>query len=307
MKNKKIGLIGLGKMGYRMAERLIEQGYAVVGFDINQKVVEDLEKKGGVGVSSVKELANNLAGPRVILLSIPAGQAIDKTIKDLAPYLSEGDIIIDSGNSFYMDSQSRAAYLKENGIYFIDAGISGGIRGARNGACLMIGGEREAFEKARDVFEALSKQGSYKYLGKSGSGHLVKGYHNLVLYGYLQALAEGLVCINKISEDDDLGIKIQDVCGIWNRGSIVESRITRDAESALKKNPNLDGISGSVFGQSQKEMEKLVKTAKDSGVVVPSCESALNARIASQKRPTLAGRIINAVRNVFGGHEEWKD
>jgi len=303
---KKIGIIGLGKMGFRMAQRLIEQNYVPVVIDLNYEVVKDIEKQGAVGVNSMEEMARNLPDPKRVLFSIPAGKGIDKTIEELIPYLSNKDIIIESGNSFYKDSQRRAAYLKEKGIYFLDAGISGGLRGAREGACIMIGGDRYAFERTQYIFKALSKYGSYSYLGKSGAGHLVKGYHNLVEYGYLQALAEGLVSVDAVSKKEDMGILLEEICSIWNKGSIVEGRITRDAETALGNNPRLENISGSVYGQTHNEMEELLRIAGEHGIKVPSCESALNVRIASQKNPTLGGKIINATRKVFGGHEEWK-
>jgi len=298
---KKVGVVGVGKIGYRTVEHLIEKNYVPVVFDLNLDNVKGLEKKGAISVSSIKELIDNLPMPRVILFLIPA-LGVDNLIEEFINYLSKNDIIIDFTNSFYKDSQRRAKYLKDKGVYFIDAGISGGISGARYGACIMIGGDKKAFGKVKHIFEDLSKNGSYKYLGKSGFGHLVKGYHNLVEYGYLQSLAEGLVCINEVSGKS---IDLKEVCEIWSKGSIVESRITKDAENAFSR--NLDGIKGSVYGQTHNEMEELVKIARGIGIEVPSCESAINARVKSQEKPTFAGKIINSIRSVFGGHEEWKD
>lgn len=306
MKQKVIGLIGLGKMGRGVARRLLKQGYSVVATDLNQQTVEDIASAGAIAVWSAKEVADKLPAPRTVLLLVPSGASVDRIISELTPNMSKGDVIADLGNSFYRDSQVRMKKLKEKGINFLDVGMSGGISAARNGACLMVGGDKEVFKRTKHVFEALSNNGSYKYLGKSGAGHLVKGYHNLAEYGFLQSLAEALSCLHSISEREKLGFGIEDVCEIWSRGSILESRLTRDAETALKNNPSLEGISGSVFGQTQKEMERLVKLANDSGIRVPSCEAALKARIHSKKEPTFAGKIINAVRNVFGGHEEWK-
>lgn len=306
MKNtKEIGIIGLGKMGFRMAEHLIEQGYSIFANDVNEEAMKNIEEKGAKIFNSLQELVKNLQTPRNILIAVPL-EHVDSVIDKLNKLLSKGDIVIESGNCFYKDSQIRAKKMLANGIYFLDAGVSGGISGARHGACLMIGGDKKAFEKTEDIFKALSEDSSYMYLGKSGSGHLVKGYHNLVEYGYLEALAEGLECINNISKKEGMNLSLKDVCGIWNKGSIVESRITRDAESAFKNNPKLEGISGSVFGQTQKEMEKLVKIAEEQGIRVPSCKAALDARIESQEKPTFAGKVINAIRNVFGGHKEWK-
>ncbi len=303
---KQLGLIGLGKMGFPVAENLLEKGFEVVATDVNSEAVEKIAEKGAAGTSSINELSENLPEtPKVIIVLVPA-EVVGNVLDELSLTLSEGDIILECGNSFYRDSQERAKKLAGKGIVFMDVGMSGGVSGARHGACLMIGGEKAAFEKAKPVFEALSKNGSCQYLGKSGSGHLAKGYHNLAEYGCLQSLAESLSTLNSISDKEGLNIELLKVCEIWNKGSIIESRISRDAETALKNNPSLEGISGSVTGQTRKEMEKLVKIANDYGVEVPSCEAAVRARADSRKAPTFAGKLTNAIRNVFGGHAEWK-
>jgi 6-phosphogluconate dehydrogenase len=307
MNNKKeIGIIGLGKMGFRIAENLLEKGFEVVAYDINKEFLQKIVEKGAARVYSIKEIKERLIAPRVILLSIPSGEITGKVIKELESHLTSGDTIIDSGNSFYKDSQQRAVRLKKTGIDFIDLGISGGISGARHGACLMIGGEKDVFEKVEHVFKALSKDGSYKYLGKNGAGHLVKGYHNLVEYGYMEALAEGIFTLKSISKQQGMDIVLKDVCEIWNKGSLVESRLVGKAQTAFENNSGLQGISGSVYGQTHKEMEELIKIARDLKVDVPSCEAAVNVRKNSQTSPNYIGKILNAIRNVFGGHEEWK-
>ena len=300
---REVGLIGLGKMGFRMAERLLDHDFKVIVSDVDSDSVMRISRKGGIGKNSIKEMTEALSRPRCIMLSVPA-EAVDRVISELVPFLSEGDIIVDSGNSFFRDSQNRANKLKKKGVCFLDVGVSGGVGGARNGACLMIGGEEEVYLKIEKIFAALSKEGSYKYLGKSGAGHLVKGYHNLVEYGYLQALAEGLLSVNALSEKEDMGIDLKGVCDIWNKGSIVESRLVGDARVALEG--RMEGISGSVRGQTQKEMEFLVEAANGIGAETPCCKAAIDARIASQSRPCAVGKLINAIRNVFGGHEEWK-
>jgi 6-phosphogluconate dehydrogenase len=302
--NKKIGFIGLGKMGYRMAENLLEHDYDVIAYDINTKQVESISEKGAQGAQSLEEMFEYLVPSRTIVLSVPAGESTDKLISDLRRILSSGDVVVDSGNSFFEDSQRRAKYLADEGIDFLDVGISGGVTGARYGGCLMIGGDKNVYENLRSLFEDLSKEGSFQYLGKSGAGHLVKGYHNLVEYGYLQALAEGLVSINGVSQQEGMDIDLVDVCNIWNNGSIVESRLVGDAKVALSD--DLENISGSVFGQTQKEMESLVHLAGSLGLELPTCVSAVRARMKSQTNPTLAGQIINSIRNVFGGHKEWR-
>ncbi len=299
--NKEIGFIGLGKMGYNMANRLIRHDYAVTAYDINQEVTTSLT--GAKSTSSITELVKILTPPRTIIISIPAGE-LDKLLNTLAPLLDADDIIIDSGNSFFQDTIERGKRLKLNGIRFIDCGVSGGISGAKDGACIMIGGDKDVFNTIEHIFKTLSRDNSYKYMGKSGSGHLVKGYHNLVEYGFLQSLAEGLVSINEVSLNNNMDIELKDVCNIWNNGSIVESRLVQDAEIALKN--SLKDISGSVYGQTQLEMKQLINVAHEYKLYLPSCEAALNERLKSQEKPTLAGKIINATRRVFGGHQEWK-
>jgi len=302
---KTVGLIGLGKMGLRMALHLSERGYTPLAADINIEAVKTAEKQGILSTTSIQDLTRKVPKPKVVILSVTAGKPVDSVIKLISPHLSKGDVIIDSGNSFYKDSQMRARSLKKKGITLLDVGVSGGIGGARKGACLMIGGDEKTFKKLEPLFKDLSRDGSYAYFGKSGSGHLVKGFHNLIEYGYLQALSEGVSCLQKVSEKEKINLDLKNVCKTWNNGSIIESKLVKCLEKALEQNPDLKGISGSVFGQSQKEMEKLVLLAKQNGIHVPSCKAALDARKKSQKKPTLSGSITNAVRNVFGGHKEW--
>jgi len=242
---------------------------------------------------------------KIIFICVPAGKTVDKIISGLSKYLSKGDIIIDLGNSFYKDSQRRATNLLKKEIHFIDVGMSGGIDGAKNGACLMIGGNKNVFSKIENLFQVISN-GSYQYIGKSGAGHLVKGYHNLIEYGYLQALAEGLDSLNMISENEKMNINLKNVCDIWSKGSIIESRLVNDAKIAFNKNKSFKEYGGSVFGQTLEEMKKLIKIANTSGVKIYSCKAAVDARLSSQKNPTNTGKIINAIRNVFGGHVDWK-
>lgn len=303
---KSVGLVGVGKMGLRMALRLIEKGYNIIVMDVISEAVKTAEKHGAIRADSVTQLTKHLPKPRIIILSLPTGETVSRVINNLIPFLSRGDIIIDSGNSFYKDSQLRAKKLKQIGIHFLDVGISGGVEGARNGACLMIGGDKKIFKRVEHLFYDLSKNGTYLYLGKSGSGHLTKGFHNLIEYGYLQALSEGIYSLQTISKKEKLNLNIKDVCKIWGKGSIIESKLINCLKRALENNPELKGIEGSVLGQSQKEMENLVLLVKHYGIQVPSCKTAIDMRKKSKKNPTPQGSIINAIRNVFGGHKEWE-
>ncbi len=303
---KNIGFIGLGKMGSHIAQRIMESGQLIFVYDSKKEKITKMVRKGAYGCESIRELAGKLAKPKVILLSVPAGKVIDEIIKQLDSYLSEGDTLIDLGNSFYKDSQRRAKKLGKRGIYFIDVGVSGGIDGAKHGACLMIGGNESKVSELDYLFKAMSRNGSYEYFGKSGSGHLVKGFHNLIEYGYVQSLAEGLESLHEISKKEGITLSLEKICDIWSKGSIIESKILLDAKKAFQKYHALNEIDGSVYGQTLEEMKKLITIAANSGVKVYSCKAAVKARTDSQKNPTYSGKIINAIRNVFGGHKDWK-
>jgi len=301
-----IGLIGLGKMGYPMAEHLLEQAYQVITTDLNLELVQNITQQGAVGTSSLEELTNQLPQPKIILLSLPAGDPIDQTLAELIPHLSENDVVVDSSNSFYQDSRRRAVILREKNIYLLDVGISGGVSGARNGGCLMIGGDEQAFVTAKHLFTALSQNNSYQHLGPSGAGHFVKGIHNLVEYGYLQALVEGLAALKTVSDQEDFNLSVVKICHLWNQGSIVQSRLVEDAATALIQNPTLESISGSVYGQTHQEMVKLTEIAQSFGINLPACQTAIDARKESQIHPNYTSQFLNAIRQVFGGHQEWK-
>ncbi|MEK6845843.1 MAG: NADP-dependent phosphogluconate dehydrogenase [Nanoarchaeota archaeon] len=311
MEINKIGYVGLGRMGYAMVSNLLGHGIGVVAYDLDRSKTDNLssERKADVdsgklcAAYSLEELAANLEKPKLIWLMINAGKPIDDTIAALLPYLSAEDVLIDGGNSFFRDSQRRGAELARKNISFMDVGTSGGVDGARSGACLMIGGDQSVYQRLEELFRKIAAPQGYLHAGPSGFGHLVKGVHNLVEYGYLQALAEGLVSLKEVSNSYGHEISLNEVCRVWSRRSLVESRLTRDAEAALRKNPTLDGISGSVCGQVQSEMEELVKISLELGVNVPAAEAAINARRESQKNPNLTGKIINIIRNYFGQHE----
>ncbi|MFC1571741.1 NADP-dependent phosphogluconate dehydrogenase [Candidatus Margulisiibacteriota bacterium] len=305
MKKCDLGFIGLGKMGFYLAQKIIAAGYNVCVYDSKKEIVSQVVNKGAQGSSSVREIGEKLVRPRVVMLCVPAGKVIDEIIEQLIPYLSKGDTLVDLGNSFYKDSQRRAKSLGKMKIHYIDVGVSGGIEGAKHGACLMIGGDKIQVYKQKHLFKSMSRNGSYQYVGKSGSGHLVKGYHNLIEYGYLQSLAEGLESLSRVGTSEGLAVNLEEVCAIWNKGSIIESKILADAQKAFKE-CSLKNIKGTIYGQTLEEMKKLIKLANQAGVRVYSSAAAVKARINSRKNPTYSGKIVNAIRNVFGGHEEWK-
>jgi len=297
-KNKmKLGYIGLGKMGFNMVDRLLEKSYEVVVFDRDEQAVKNISLKGAKPAGSLKVLSSTLKKPTLIWLMVPH-QAVDAVLDGLTPFLRSGDTVIDGGNSPYKESVRRSTELGKKGIDFLDVGVSGGPGGARNGACIMVGGKKEIFEKYENLFQDLSVRGGYGYMGKSGAGHFVKMVHNGIEYGMMQALAEGFTIIEASPFDLDL-IK---VAGIYDHGSVIESRLVGWLKRAFEKyGKDLDKISGSVSHSG--EGLWTVDAAKEFGVRVPVIEEALNFRIESQKNPGYTGQIISALRNQFGGHE----
>jgi 6-phosphogluconate dehydrogenase len=296
---KRLGYIGLGKMGFNMVERLLGKGYEVVVFDKNEEPMKNISRLGAKSADSLESLVSALATPRLIWLMIPyQDQAVDALLKTLTPFLQRGDTVIDGGNSLYKDSIRRSEELKEKGIGFLDAGVSGGPHGARNGACIMVGGEREVFEKYEDLFKDLSVENGYGYMGKSGTGHFVKMVHNGIEYGMMQALAEGFAVIKASSFNLDL----TRIAGLYNHKSVIESRLIGWLKDAFEKyGEDLNEISGAVSHSG--EGIWMVEEAKRVGVPVPIIEGALNFRMESLNNLSYTGQILSALRNQFGGHE----
>jgi 6-phosphogluconate dehydrogenase len=293
----KLGYIGLGKMGFNMVERLLEKGYKVVVFGRNEKVVRDITERGAEPASSIQVLVSALPLPRIIWLMIPY-QAVEGVLKELVPYLDEGDTIIDGGNSPFKDSMKRAKELEEKGVHFLDVGVSGGPGGARNGACIMVGGRKEIYRKFKSLFRDLSVRGGYDYMGKSGAGHFVKMVHNGIEYGMMQAIAEGFAIMKASPFDLDL----MNVAEIYNHRSVIESRLVGWLKNAFDEyGQDLEDVAGSVAHTG--EGAWTVEVAKELGVPARTIEEALLFRIESQKNPSYAGRILSALRNQFGGHE----
>ena len=293
----KLGYIGLGKMGGAMAERLLKRGHGVVAYDTKKEARDRAVEVAAKVVDSPSELAKFLDSPRIIWLMLPHA-VVDETISEIRPYLSKDDIIIDGGNSHYKESMRRAEELKKSGIYFLDVGVSGGPGGAKEGACLMIGGEKPIYEELEPLFKDLAVPDGYGYMGKSGAGHFVKMVHNGIEYGMMQAIAEGFTVLSKSDFDIDL-IKAAD---IYNHKSVIESRLVGWLKLAFEKHgKDLEEISGQVAHTG--EGSWTVEVAKELGIPAPIIEGALKFRIDSEKNPSYTGKILSALRNQFGGHE----
>jgi 6-phosphogluconate dehydrogenase len=294
--NMEIGMIGLGKMGFHLALNLMDHRHKVVAADKNQEQVERFVQAGGKGAASLDELVNELAAPRVIWVMVPAGEPTEHVINELSDRLEAGDIIIDGGNSHYKDTIRRAETLKAKQIYLLDAGTSGGMEGARNGACIMVGGPKEAVELVEPIFEDITVENGYLYTGEIGSGHFLKMVHNGIEYGMMQAIAEGFEVLSKSHFDYDY----EKVARVWNHGSVIRSWLMELTENAFRKDPKLESIKGVMH--SSGEGKWTVETALDFQVPTPVIALSLMMRYRSLEEDTFTGKVVAALRNEFGGH-----
>jgi 6-phosphogluconate dehydrogenase len=296
--NKKIGYIGLGKMGLGMTKLLTDKGWDVVGYNRHSGPEIELAEHGGTGVSSIQAVVEELEGRKLIWVMVP-WRAVDAVLAELVPMLSEGDIVIDGGNSPYKESMRRHAALSEKGIKFLDVGVSGGPGGARTGACCMVGGERALFDEIEDLFRDISIENGYGYMGPGGAGHFVKMVHNGIEYGMMQALAEGFDIMKHKSEFDLDFLKI---CDVYNHGSVIESSLVGWLKGGFEKY----GVDlGPVCGTAKHTGEGLwtVKEAHELEIDDEVLHSALTARETSELVPSYQGKLIMAMRNGFGHHD----
>lgn len=293
----KIGYIGLGKMGFNMVQRLLAKKHEAIIYDENREPMRSLMGLGAVPADSIPSLASSLFPPRLVWLMVPQ-QAVDGVLRELLPFLDAHDTVIDGGNSFFRESMRRFEELKARGIHFLDVGVSGGPSGARNGACIMVGGDRKIFIKYALLFRDLACRGGYAYVGQSGSGHFVKMVHNGIEYGMMQSLAEGFALMHA----SPFSLDLTRIARLFNRRSVIESRLVGWLHEAYAHyGRDLKGISGAVSHSG--EGSWTVETAEKLRAPVPVIEASLKFRIASQKMPSYTGRILSALRHQFGGHD----
>ncbi|MDQ2924493.1 MAG: decarboxylating 6-phosphogluconate dehydrogenase [Acidobacteriota bacterium] len=294
-----LGLIGLGKMGGNMAERLRRAGHKVVGFDFSADAVKRLTDAGSMGVNSLEDLVKNLHAPRAIWIMVPAGDPVDETIAKLKPMMQKGDIFIDGGNSNYKDSQKRHDALKPEGFEFVDVGTSGGVWGITEGYSMMIGGDADVVETLRPIFEALapSPTTGWGRVGPAGSGHFVKMIHNGIEYGMMESYAEGF---SIMKAKQALGLDLTQISEIWRYGSVVRSWLLDLTADALKKNPELDGLEA--FVPDSGEGRWTVYEAIDLNVSAPVITESLIRRLRSREENNFTDRMLSVMRNEFGGH-----
>ncbi len=293
----KIAMVGLGKMGANMTQRLIEKGHEVVGFDLSEKARDAVAGFGAETATTLEDVAKALSPPRVAWVMVPAGEATNTTITRLAALFQPGDIVIDGGNSNYKETAPLVGQLASSGIALVDAGTSGGIWGLREGYCLMVGGTDEAVAVCEPVFRALAPEGGYAHVGPPGAGHFVKMVHNGIEYGLMQAYAEGFEIMSEAKEFD---LDLHEIAAIWRYGSVVRSWLLELAERALRPDSNFDQIEAVVVDSGEGRWTAL--EAIERGVSAPVIASALFARYASQKKDAFGLRLVSALRNQFGGH-----
>jgi 6-phosphogluconate dehydrogenase len=294
-----LGMIGLGKMGGFMTERLIQGGHRVVGYDRDAAVVQKTAEKGAQAANSLDAVVDQLKAPRAIWLMVPAGAPVDDTIAALLQRLSEGDTIMDGGNSYYRDSVRRAAELKAKKINFVDVGTSGGVWGLKEGYSMMIGGEASVVERLSPIFKTLAPAADKGWgrVGPAGAGHFVKMVHNGIEYGMMQAYAEGL---DLLRHKTDFNLDLLQVSQIWQYGSVIRSWLLDLTADALKANPKLDGIQGYVTDSGEGRWTAIAGI--ELGVPLPVISAALDVRFRSQDPEPFANKLLAMMRHEFGGH-----
>jgi len=291
-------MIGLGRMGGNMTERLLRKGHSVVAYDRTADVVTKYQKLGATGVNDLHAVVSALTPARVIWIMVPAGDPVDQTIAALVPNLSKGDVIIDGGNSNFHDSIRRGHELASSGIEFIDAGTSGGIWGLENGYCLMVGGSDTAVSRCEPIFRALAPDDGYAHVGPTGAGHYVKMVHNGIEYGMLQAYAEGYEILHASKTFPSLDL--EQIANVWQHGSVVRSWLNELAAAAFARDASLSAIKGWVADSG--EGRWTVQEAIDLDVPAPVITLSLLARLRSRDSESFTDRLLSALRNQFGGH-----
>ena len=294
-----IGLVGLGRMGGNMAQRLLRDGHDVVGFDLDPGALSELESHGGTGKTSLDALVEMLDKPRTVWIMVPAGAITQSTVDELSNHMSAGDTLIDGGNSNYKESTCRAEQMADLGIDMLDSGTSGGVWGLENGYCLTIGGNREAYERNLPIFKSLAPPESdgNLYVGPSGAGHYVKMIHNGIEYGMMQAFAEGLELLEAKS---DFNLNLAEICENWRYGSVIRSWLLDLTADELKEDPGLDALSSYV--EDSGEGRWTVDASVELAVPAPVITLALQMRFRSRQENPFGGRSLAAMRNAFGGH-----
>jgi 6-phosphogluconate dehydrogenase len=296
----KIGMVGLGKMGANMAQRLIQGGHEVVGYSRVSSAVLEASKLGVISTESITELIDLLPSPKVIWVMVPSGKSTDEAIASVFPYLKPGDILIDGGNTYYKDSVRRAAEFAQKDIQFIDVGTSGGVWGLTEGYCLMVGGEKSAVDAVRPLFETLapSPATGWGHVGKSGAGHFAKMVHNGIEYGMMEAIGEGFEILETRK---DFQFDVHQLAQVWQKGSVIRSWLLDLTEGVLAEEPTLEDVEAYV--QDTGEGRWMVMEALDLDISTPVITAAMLRRLRSRQQAPFSDKLVASLRNQFGGHE----
>ena len=291
-----IGLVGLGRMGLNMGRRWLKDGQEVVGYNRHYDKTQELAKEGAKATKTIKELVQALKAPRIVWLMLPAGPTTDEVLAEVSELLSPGDLVVDGANNYYKDDIRHAAELKKKKLNFVDAGVSGGVWGFRNGYCTMVGGDAADIKRLSPLLDALAPKDGWLHCGGVGSGHFVKMVHNGIEYGMMQAMAEGFEILAASPYKPDPSR----VAHLWNQGSVVRSWLMELAEDAFSKDPQLTKIAGYV--EDSGEGRWTVQQAIDAGVSAPVLATSLFQRFVSRQEDPFSFRLLAALRNEFGGH-----
>lgn len=299
MKNKTIAIIGLGKMGGNMAMQAMDKGYKVLGYDLHPN--EELQNHGLEQSGSVEEMISKLPGPKIIFIYVPAGAVIDRILEQLGALLKKGDIIVDGGNSYWGDSIRRSHSLKELGIYFVDCGTSGGVDGARNGACFMAGGEPEAMEHVAPVLKDLAVENGFVHTGSPGSGHFVKLVHNGIEFGMLQAIGEGMALLANYREE----LNFPEILKTWNHGSVIRSWLIELMAKVYNEKQGFESVPSYI--EDTGEVNWLVADAMRMEVPVPVIAQSVMQLFTSRDTVRISDKAVAMMRHGFGGHPFGED
>jgi 6-phosphogluconate dehydrogenase len=299
-----LGMIGLGRMGAFMSERLMKAGHQVVGFDRDAAAVANVKSAGAEGAESLAAMVSKLSAPRAVWMMVPAGKPVDDTIADLVKLLAPGDTIIDGGNSYYRDSQGRAAALRDKKISYVDAGTSGGVWGLKEGYSLMVGGGEDVVARLAPIFQALAPAADKGWgrVGPCGAGHFVKMVHNGIEYAIMQAYAEGFDLMRHKTE---MQLNLTQIAEIWRFGSVVRSWLLDLSADALTHNPKMEGIEAYVTDSGEGRWTAI--EGIELGVPLPALSAALDARLRSQDPAPFADKLLAMMRHEFGGHAVKED
>jgi len=292
----KLAICGLGKMGMNLTLNLLEHGYEVITYDIEESLVKEAENNGAIPAYELTAVTEHFEEQKIIWMMVPAGEITQGLFDNLIPQLNKHDIIIDGGNAHYKDSIRRYEISKENDLHYVDVGTSGGMEGARHGACTMVGGDQEIVSQIEELFQDVSVENGYLYTGEAGSGHFLKMIHNGVEYGMMQSIGEGFDILDKSPYD----FNYEDVSRVWNNGSVIRSWLMELLQDAFSADTNLDEIKGVVHASG--EGQWTVETAMEFETAAPVIALSLMMRNRSLESDTFSGKVVASLRNQFGGH-----